>query len=561
MEEEVHYVRDEIIKEFAIIEKDLKNSKNSNNRIETEYFSNKYIKCLKQLNNKFEENEDGNLSNDIFLWEIFHIVYLKKNNSKGKELVERFQNFLKNEDDELINILSLGDFLKFINKIKKIGNENEEINKIILEIISELNKRDHHFIRDLNSMKIIEGEMDFLEKFNKTKLIFKNLLEKFTQILKANELTKIMKYKKLVNCLNFLSGNKELIIKTCKNDYLSIIPSYILFIDPTLEESRFSKFMEIYSNSYKIVDTENNQNGFKSDMSINEEEDDTFIKILTVILSNQSKPHESLQLTMQSFYPYFYYHLGELLCLNYNMKNYSNKNLKKNYLYNLLDLYLEFLIEEQTSFEIFNLYYTELYNYKDKINEDILSSAIFVNLSDKNMIEFLQGQNALLYFERVLEIGINKELPFKKQDLLLFISIVNNSNLLTQILKFYFNKDFKNTDIFLDNQKTRMIIKIERYRIKLTNNEIYPDFLRDLIKDIKNYENLNIIFLLELLTLFYNSIKKMNYLKIDLCLNLDDIFEMNYVFQVLKLKENNFKNSKRYTNLFENMNDLIINLM
>ena len=53
----------------------------------------------------------------------------------------------------------------------------------------------------------------------------------------------------------------------------------------------------------------------------------------------------------------------------------------------------------------------------------------------------------------------------------------------------------------------------------------------------------------------------MNYLKIDLCLNLDDIFEMNYVFQVLKLKENNFKNSKRYTNLFENMNDLIINLM
>ena len=49
----------------------------------------------------------------------------------------------------------------------------------------------------------------------------------------------------------------------------------------------------------------------------------------------------------------------------------------------------------------------------------------------------------------------------------------------------------------------------------------------------------------------------MNYLKIDLCLNLDDIFEMNYVFQVLKLKENNFKNSKRYTNLFENMNDLI----
>lgn len=562
MEEEDHRkidIIDEIIREFSIIEKDLINIKKTENKVDTEYFSNRYMKSLKEI---FEEiEEDDNLSNHIFFWKIFHIIYLKKDNSKGKELVELFQNYLKDEDDDLIKILFLGDFLKFNNKIKKISSENQDINKIILEIISELNKRDHYFIRDSN-IKKIQNERDFLERFNENKLIFKELLEKLTQILSENEFTKNKKFKKLIICLNFLSGDEKTIIKICKDKFLSIIPTYILFIDPTVEENKFNKFIELYLNSYKMIDNKKiEKEEYKSDMSLIEnEEDEIYLKILFSILSNQSKPHESLQFSMEIFFPYFYYHLGELLYLNYNMEIYLNKNLKENYFINLLNLYLQFLIEEKISFQIFNLYYCEIYDYKDNVNDDILTSAIFVNLKDRNMVEFLENNNALIYFERILEIAITRNLPFNKQDLLLYLTKVKNSNLLTEILKFYFEKDFKNTNNFFDNEKTRMIIKIEQYRNRVFNKEIDPEFLRDLIKDLKNYENLNIIFLLELLTLFYNSIIQMNKLKIDLCLNLEDIFETNYVFQVIKLKENNFKNS-RYNNLFENMNDLLINLM
>ena len=68
-----------------------------------------------------------------------------------------------------------------------------------------------------------------------------------------------------------------------------------------------------------------------------------------------------------------------------------------------------------------------------------------------------------------------------------------------------------------------------------------------LIKELdsveEKFEKMNIIIILELLLIFFQTINKMIEKKINHNLNLDDIFQVNHIFQLTKFKENQFRQS------------------